>query len=76
MTFFFPDVMADAFFDFPAEADFAEVVFLGDGDLAEAVLILVLVVVDLADFDLLATVAGLADSGLDPVLDSASRRWT
>lgn len=51
---------------------FAEAPFLVDGDLAEAVL----VVVDLADFDLLATVAGLADSGLDSVLGSASRRWT
>jgi hypothetical protein len=71
-TFFFPDVTADVFFGFPPETDFAEAAFLVDGDLAEAVL----VVVDLADFGLLAVVATLADSGLDSALGSESRRWT
>ena len=72
MTFFFPDVPEDVFFDFLAITDFAATAFLVDGDLPEVVLGLV----DLADFDLLAAATGLGDSGLDSVFDSASRRWT
>lgn len=65
--------MADAFFGFLAGTGFAEVAFLVDGGLTEAAL----VVVDLADLDLLEAVVGLADSGLAAsVLDSASRRCT
>ena len=70
MTFFFPDLPEEIFFDLLAITDFAAAAFLVDGDLAEVVLVLVY----LADFDLLVAATGLGDSGFDSVFNSASRR--
>ena len=79
MTFFFPDLPEEIFFDLLAITAFAAAAFLVDGDLAEVVLVdlaLILILVDLAVFDLLAAATGFGDAGLDSVFDSASRCWT